>query len=239
MKTIQTTCRLTVCLFLTLLLAACRQEPLSEALSFQNVIRLDKPAVGQVSRYVRFWGEDVSDPLNFKFRYLTDTLEIRIAGRDSLGWIVQEQLTPYSESLHDSPDKLAWADSVFQNRFRVDADSFYLLANGNLFPYYTIPRSHFFRPPVHLPIATVLENPTRIQGWKTLEPYCECFRKAYADEYMHFGYPLPHLNVVIDNRNMATDGPGHLHIFHPKFGFIKVASYSWWTRAGEGWDLLP
>ena len=220
---------------LLLLLGACQPEPVPGNLAFQNIIRFDQPAVGQLSRYVRFLGEDISDMQNFRFRYLADTLEVRIIGLDSLGWIAEEQLTPFSESRLGSPDKIPWADSTFRNHFTVNVDSFNIIIIGNQYSF----KSHFFRLPRQFSLQPIAHNPTRINGWKILEPYCECFLTAYADAYEHFGYLLPRLNVVIDNRAMAVDGPGYLHVYHPDFGFVKVTSYSWWTHAGEGWDLLP
>lgn len=197
-------------------------------------IRFNDMQIGQTSRYLRFSGENYYDPNNFNFIYLADTLVLRIIGADANGYLVEEKLTPGSACLNGGvflPD----ADSTFVNYWKIENDTVSLhAANGAFWPY-----SHFVYGAFALPLASFTEPSVEITGWKTNHSYTESYWTAVDPAYTLFGHFYADLNVLTDNRPMATDGPGALFVYNPENGIVKTASYSWWTQTGEGWDLLP
>lgn len=225
-----------ICLFLFIaLLAACRDD---HAIDLQpdsgNHIRFSAMQIGQTSRYVRFAGEDYGDPNNFNFSYLADTLVLRIIGAEASGYLVEEKLTPGSASLNGAGN-LPNADTTYVNYWKIEHDTLFMHATDGS-PWIW---SHFANGGFILPLTAFTAPIVEIQGWKTTHSYTESYWTGVDPAYSLFGNLYANLNVLTDNRPMATDGPGALYVYSRQNGVVKTATYSWWTSQGSGWDLLP
>ncbi|MFN0175354.1 MAG: hypothetical protein ACKVU0_11945 [Saprospiraceae bacterium] len=221
-----------------LLFSACKHDPRvypdPDPIPNPNPIRFDNLTVGQSSRYIGLWGEDYYTNNNNHFGYTDDTLQLKIVGLDTQGFKVEE-------TFHYTGDVLSWwnydKDSVYHYYLKIKADTLRFnpshgtYINSRIFGYFTVING--------LPLADITSPKIEISGWKTNLPYCECRRTGYAEDYSLFGQTYPRLNVVVDNSPISFDGNGETHVFSKAKGIVRYSTYSWWTQAGIGWDLLP
>lgn len=220
------------------LLLSCKKEeleipsisPANSAISFLH------PAVGQQSLYVLFRGEDIKDDSNFAYEYLPDTLAAEIIAEDENGWLIKEYLTAGSASLNGD-NNVAFADSTWYYYLHSDNQRLTIRQWGD---YY---RTRLFfleqNSTTGLSLQRIASPATEINGWKTMLPFDEEYTAAMTTGFTMFEEKYDHLNIIIENRPMQEDLPGHTHIFSLEKGLVRSAEYSDYDGRGYGWDALP
>jgi hypothetical protein len=229
----KTHARFAILVVSAVLLHACKKDPISFPAG--GGIRFDSMAVGQSARYVCLFGENYVSVTSGDFVYTDDTLVMEIVAQDANGFKVAERLR-YAGTVHawmaDEPDE------TYYYYLSTENDSLQLkpasagLLRSRIFSYGMTTKRK-------LPLTDITTNPVAIAGWKTAFPYCECRQEGYALDYSLFGQTYDRLNVVVENSDMAVDGPGETYIYAPQYGIVRFSIYSWWTQSGYGWDLLP
>lgn len=219
--------------FLTFLSACKKEDPQHEPMPASNRIRFDRPAVGQVSKYIGLAGEDYYSASYDQYEYSDDTLHLEIIAKDNNGYKV-------AESLHYVGDVHAWLDSekdsTYQYYIQVTNDTLRVIPIG---PAYLRSRIFGYHISQEGILLKKIESPkVEILGWKTGFNYCECRQQGYTENYTLFGKTYDRLNVIVENSPMAWDGSGETYVFSKSFGIVRFSTYGWWTQSGYGWDLL-
>ena len=199
-----------------------------------NPIHFDSPAVGQQSRYAVLLGEKYGDPADSPFRYVDGVLLAEIVGHDDTGFRVRESFEVPLDVSQDARLEALEPDAVYEYRLRMEGDALTVVySDANR-------RSRLFRSWADhaLPLADVASPATTIFGWRPALPYCECYEQAYVANGEIHDATYDRLNVVVDNEAMQTDGPGATKIYSAHDGLVRSIHYSWWTRRGEGFDLI-
>jgi len=189
--------------------------------------------VGQKSRYLMLKGENYFELGAYDdFSYLPDTLIVEITAQNGVDFTFKEYFTKGSLSV-SYPGYIMYDTNAVTYLARVENDTFKTIQNNNqysrLFHYNN----------VALPLAHINNNLTTIKGWKTTLAYTESYVNAHATGYNLFGKAWAFLNIIIDNRSMAFDGPGATFMYEGEVGIARTGSYSWWTQSGYGFDYLP
>lgn len=192
--------------------------------------------IGDKFYYTLLSGEEYFNPDNTDFTYLGDTLELEVVGKDGNCFRICERITEFSNMRQDTnqnyyywplpEDEVCniWTikDSTLLLEKDPDSDWF----SSHLF-YYDTPRQ-----------LNRFSVETKIVGWKTNFPYCECDTTLYVSDYLLQERQYENLNVFINNVHMQVDGPGETTVYNMEQGIVRTSFYSWWTQTGLGWDRI-
>lgn len=198
-----------------------------------NPIRPGAMQVGQKSRFLMLKGENFYEQGAYdQFEYLPDTLIVEIMAQNGADFTFKEYFTKGSVPV-SYESYIMYDTNAVSYVARVQNDTFKTIFNTNQYSRLF----HFSN--VSLPLAHINSNQTTIKGWKTTLPYTESYTAAYATDYKLFEKNWPFLNIIVDNRSMAFDGPGATYMYEADAGIARTSSYSWWTQSGYGFDYLP
>lgn len=216
---------------LALLFSCKKDDPYNVPDPVSNRIRFDALAVGQVSRYIGLTGSYLD---NNYFEYSDDTLQLEIIAKDDKGYKVKETL----RYVGYVSNWLDWEkDSVFFYYLRIKDDTLFVkpanstYLNSSIFTY-RISKFGFSLKKITSPEVEIL-------GWKTSFPSWTDRYEGYTEGYTLFGKTYDHLNVIVENTPMESDGQGETYVFSKSAGIVRFSTYSPWTQKGYGWDLLP
>ncbi|RMF24415.1 MAG: hypothetical protein D6765_11825, partial [Bacteroidetes bacterium] len=163
-------------------------------------LRLDRPAVGQQSRYLLLKGFNYlgSSPL---FEYAPDTLVVRIVGRVGEDFLVEERTTPLSRS----EPLISMPDSVFHYRLRLDGDTLRVFRQDDRF----ILQSRLFLHNDRQSFPLQLSSDTLLHwnGWR-VEPLC-LLCSGLLEGHLQLGKIYDTLQVLVNNLGTQYDGPGY------------------------------
>ncbi|MEI6410814.1 MAG: hypothetical protein WCR52_15600 [Bacteroidota bacterium] len=223
-------------IFFLLALSACYKGAGTDATAFPaffNPVRPGAMQVGQKSRYLMLRGQHYFDQNNYdQFEYLPDTLIVEITAQNGPDFTFKEYFTNGSAPV-GSGSYVVYQSNALTYLARVENDTFKTILNG-------AQSSRLFRfGKVALPLAHFSSNPTSIQGWKTTLPVNQSFITAYTTNYNLFEKVWPFLDIMIDNKYLALDGPGATYIYESQTGIARTSSYSTGALYGYGFDFLP
>ncbi len=209
----------------------CGDDPVRPPATGPGPVRFDQLTVGQRSRYLFFICDHYGSPAQGTQTYAPDTLQLVVAGQDGDGFRIEESLTPGSASLHGAMNVLD-PDSTYTYWLQIVGDSLWVDART---------RSRIFWAPTerYYPLAPVAGPETQFVGWQPDLRYHESLVTAYVRDHTQLGQSFDRLNLLMDNRAMQYDAAGDLFAYAADHGLVRWASYSWWTRGGTGWDLVP
>ena len=192
-------------------------------------------AVGQKSRFVFFTGENYPDTSDYSIQYHPDTLIMEIIDKVDTKFRVRECITSGSQAHGD----LLFPDSVLY--YYLSVENGYLRPRrapentSNSFIYSRL----FITREIPLPLEAIDTEAMQLVGWKTAPPNFGFYKEGFCESCELLGRTYPHLNFVIDNTDMATDGWGQTWVYATNGGLVRFFFVSPWTNAGSGWDLLP
>ncbi len=194
-------------------------------------VRFDRPAVGQRSRYLFFTCDHYGSPTQGTQTYAPDTLQWVVRDRNGEWLRIEESLTPGSASLHGATN-VSDPDSIYSYWLQIVDDSLWVDAR-------THSRILWSRTEHLYPLAPVAGPQTQFIGWQPDLPYHESLVTASVRDHAQLEQQFDRLNLLMDNRDMQFDGHGRFFAYAAESGFVRWATYGWWTRSGHGWDLLP
>lgn len=208
----------------------CGETPVPTGTGNINFYQLE---VGQKSRYLGLNGEAYNSTSD-TFHYSDDTLQLEITAHDAHGYLVKETLK-YTGDVQSwlNPDK----DVEYQYYLNVADDTLHITPQSGNFVF-----SRIFAYIINIqgiPLQKINAPELAVGGWKTNLPYCECRQTGFVADYPLFGVNYPHLDIIVENSDMALDGNGATYMLSPDGGIVRFSTYSWWTQNGIGWDLLP
>lgn len=197
-------------------------------------IRFDHLEIGQHSSYAVLIGADYASRTSSPFEYVSGVLVADVVDRDERGFRVREAFASPDEvdaRVHDQLD----ASAVYEYYLSVQDGTLRVLPvaeqlQSRLFPTRDI---------ASLPLREIADPVVQIFGWKTSQPYNEDYTEAAIIDGELLGVSYPHLNAVIDDTPMQTDGPGTTWLYSATVGVVRSTHYSWWTLTGTGFDLQP
>lgn len=228
--------RAAACLAIAVAGLSCDEDPAGPPPPPHQNLRFDALQVGQRSLYVFFSCDHYGNPSAGTSTYAPDTLMLVVSARDADGFLIRESLTPGSASRHGAsnvPDP----DAIYEHHLQVADDSVFVIKPQGM-SWYEGSRIFVARTQ-RFALAPVASPQTTFIGWQPDLPYHEDIRTAFVGGHQQLGGAFDGLNILQDNRAMATDGPGYLFAYAANHGLVRWAYYSWWTQAGSGWDLLP
>ncbi len=216
-----------------LLFSACNKNEQPDPQVTPDPIQFDAMEVGQKWRYLGLLGEDYGTSQD-SFTYTDDTLVLEVIAKDQNGFLIEETLI-YNGSTTEflSQNK----DAVFRYYLEVVDDTLRYTKPGTPFPQSRI--FSYLTAVQGLPFQEFSTNELEVSGWKPNIGYCECRYLAYTKDYTLFGRNYDRLNILVENRAMATDASGETYIYSSKHGIVRFSTYNPWTQRGYGWDLLP
>ncbi len=191
-------------------------------------------AVGQKSRFVFFTGENYFDTTGQDYQYHPDTLVMEIIDKEGIRFLVRECITPGSLPHNGVPDQdsvLYYYLSVENNflRPRRSPDNTGAIVYSRL----------FFTREIPLPLSEITSQEMQLQGWKTAPANSGLYQEGFCENCELNGTAYPYLNFVVDNSDMAVDGPGFTWVYATNAGLVRCFTVNPWTGQGSGWDLLP
>lgn len=196
-------------------------------------VRFDQPALGQRSLYLFFSCDHYGSPAQATQTYAPDTLQLLVVRREGDEFRLEESLTPGSASRHGATN-VTDPESTYTYTLRVAGDSLRVQEHtrSRIFSTWRGIKSTY-------PLVPIAGPETHFAGWQPELPYHESLVTASVRDHTQQGQHYERLNLVMDNRGMQVDGPGCFFAYAQEQGLVRWAFYSWWTRAGHGWDLLP
>lgn len=225
---------ITCCAALSII--ACRDQEPSFALEpdFQNNVRFDQPAVGQVSHYLRFEAGSCPGP-TVEFKYLSDTLVLEVTKVEGNTVTLTERLTPGSACIkttdpYDDPWGGGTADITLQ--LLLENGTAQLLSTSEPFSQTRL----FIFPNLVMPLAPITAPAMTIKDWY---PMSDNSTAGFLTDYLQLNVQYSRLNTVIDYEPMSWDGAGGLYLYTAELGMVRSGHRSSWCQNGEGWDLMP
>ncbi len=198
-----------------------------------GAIRFDALAVGQVSRYEVFVGQEYFQAERSPFEYAGGVLVAEVVDEDDDGFVVVE----FFESRPMLPERLEnhiELDATYEYTLRVEEGSLRVIGKdgeleSRLYSNLVLP---------DLPIDAFSEHETEVFGWKTRLPGCACYREAFIRNAEIRGQTYARLNVVVDDQLMRVAGPGATYLYGPEDGLVRTVEYSPWNGEGLGYDRM-
>ena len=203
----------------------------NEALNF------DSPMPGQSATYIRFAGEQYGHTDGHeRYTYTKDTLVLKILDVQEKDFLLAEYWTKGSANITRTDTTFHWLwvdrDSLFIRKFNEN----YVFTD--FFTAYGLGRFSF-GDTLGIPLEVFDEPLAEISGWQMNVTYGENYRQYGINSWTLFEQEYEDLNAIINNTPMQVDGNGTTYIYSSQHGFVRSVTYSWWTRSGIGWDLLP
>lgn len=192
-----------------------------------NRIRFDQLAVGQVSRYAVYDGDDVRV---FPEEASSRTLVVEVVDHDDVGFLVRETLVPGPDET-DPP-----SDPVFEYHLRVAGDRLEVIDPGG--SWYGGRLFMGVRPPSY-PLYEVAANETELDGWVTPLSDCTCAEEGFVRDVEVHGRTYARLNVSADSSEVAGDGPVTTHLFSARDGVVRSSWFTYFGSIGVAYVLLP
>lgn len=205
---------------------ACQEENTAElktqAGNCEHCINFQSLAVGQESHYVAFEGEKFWEEVP-AFRYLNDTLIVRIIGKTGDLFEVEEYRTSN-------------ASDLLHYTFQVKFDTLYV----KMIPRNNYPDSWLFAntSALKLPLNTVNQPVVTLNGWHLALLGEESPAFGSLKNYKQLDHTYDVLNIYQNYRPMTYDGPGSYILYGKNFGIVRSVSINPWQAKGLGWDLL-
>ena len=199
--------------------------------------------VGQQSRFIRLTGEKYYMANDTNITYHPDTLVMEVIDEDNGVFTLSEALTPASNSV--VYELLPYADTTYLITAYIDQDTLWLEPKtgeyGNSWFFTGVSKRNSFYSQYHLsymPLMAFGDPEVDFLGWKTTMGYGESYMEGHMVNQTLLGTDYPFLNVMVDNSDMAFDGPGYTLIYEPKGRLVRSTVVNWWTQSGGGWDGL-
>ena len=202
----------------------------------EGPLQFDNPAIGQRSYYVSFKAFLDIATKNARYEYVTDTLVLGIAGKESDHWILKEFLTPGSYSIQTKKGDFK-TDSVYVTLIQLTPDSIIFSR-----PSTTLFSTYFFtfygNNRLSLPLVPVTEPAKQ-------NPTCSPFFSLWPDtmgyslNYSQLGQTFDHLNIYVDNTEVELDGSTLMYVYGHSYGFVRATVQSELIQNLKGWDLAP
>jgi hypothetical protein len=189
------------------------------AAACENCVRFDALAVGQVSYYQAVEGESFREAGEPAWRYLDDTLELRVVDQQGEIFVLEESIIT------------AETDEVFRYSVKADKDNitFSRFQEGDLANLINFRTSKSIIFPLDLPEASQAQT----RGWY-INNNCEsnpCYFQI--DDFQG----IEDASVYLDYGPMAYDGNGYYAIYDPTM-LYRMISVGAWTGEGQGWELV-
>lgn len=214
-----------------------KDEPMPiEKEDFGTRLQLDKLAVGQMSKYVFFIGENYDQQGTNSYTYVTDTMVLEVFDKDESGYLVREYLTPGSASLHNASN-VAFADATIVYYLQAEGGELALVSKDERLMTRLFQLSSSSDATFGLQDMDMMQ--INISGWTTSQPLYDGVLEGFTKNYRQLNLEFDNLNVLIDNRDVQLGGPGNTHVYSEKYGLVRATSYNASTGKGFGWDLLP
>lgn len=226
-------------IIITLIHFGCEKEQgiiIPEDGTSNNNIRFDELEVGQTSYYLGIKQNQRAMPPQNDYMESGDTLKVWVAEEVSENvFIFMEMMTPGSPNAAASPwDTLTYvvdltiADTLQLTKFD---DS-----NFDHFNYL------FDRTGRNFPLKRMLLTEASIEGRYVIETDFEDGvgqLPGYTQDFQLHGVEYRHLNVIIDNSDMAFDGNGVTLLYSAEDGVVLSLVYNGFSGLGTGWELIP
>lgn len=204
-----------------LLLAACSQG--TDEPGLPDRIRLDHLEVGQHSKYAR--GLSDYRPLSGSVSYTQDVMLVEIVDHDDTGYLVHESLV---NPPPDQPPKFL---------------EYYLRIEENKLHALPAPGPHsgselfYFKNDYVLPLGKVTQPVLEVIGLQTTTP-TDAYTEAAVIDTELLGETYPHLNAVVDSRDISVDGPVSTWLYSASQGIVRSTACGVETMRCAAWDLL-
>lgn len=197
-------------------------------------VSLHNMEVGQKSVYRIFVGEDYGQQGGEEnYEYGQDTLILGVTAYDGTWYTLSEYLTEGSISYQNEESPVFGAEDTVRYRLRV-ADNqleFEALAGfSNLLP---------LQQTGPLPLSFTNGPIVNYTGWFfDVEGLFGTTLMAYDPEFELFGINYGRANILVDNSDMAVDGPGFTLVYLPEGMLLRSIRVNPWTAEGVGFDLI-
>lgn len=197
-------------------------------------VSLHNMEVGQQSLYRIFVGEDYGqEGGEEKYEYGQDTLILEVTGFDGTWYMLSEYLTEGSVSYQNEESPVFEAEDTVRYRVRVMDNQleFEALAGfSNLLPLQQIG-----------PLLLSFSNAPSVNytGWFfDVEGLFGATFMGFDPEFELFGINYGRANILIDNSDMAVDGPGFTLVYLPEGMLLRSIRVNPWVAQGVGFDLI-
>ncbi len=209
---------------------------------------LENLFVGHTSKYIYFRGSDYRSGGDAPPEYYADTLIVSVIDSTEDGWLISERYSAGSQALKNirdtgcDPNHQFSKDTVATYSLKIKEGKLTILPgtsshSSSILYGLKLPDYLITELPLHDLSARGAER-VEGSGWRSGLQYCECYRQGFVEDREILGVSYDHLNVVMDDRAMAVDGPGKTWMYSRREGIVRFYQVSWWTQHAEGWDLL-
>ncbi|MEO1517973.1 MAG: hypothetical protein AAFV95_23325 [Bacteroidota bacterium] len=196
-------------------LMACKKEdvtPDANEIKCTQCIQFDNMEVGQISKYVKFEGENYIEKSNPKITYEADTLIWEITEQQGDVYIIQERQLGQTGAMPIYRVQRQDNKMVFRN-----ADDVLLY---------------------ELPLDKIETPKAQPKGWEIGLTCQEEPCTGFVENHEQNGKTFEHLNIYKDYTPMHVDGPGSFLLYDPSLGVVRHAWTGSWIPVGGGWDLI-
>lgn len=211
--------------FISCWFSACQKEENTlelKASECANCINFEALKVGQESRYLafegeKFWEEEPS------FRYLNDTLIVRVTGQTGELFQVEEYRTSN-------------ASDLLHSTFEIKSDTLLV----KFIPRNNYPDSWLFTgiSPLKLALKTISQPVIEINNWHVAPFGDESPAFGALKNYKQLNKTYNKLNVYQNYKPMTYDAPGAYILYNENAGIVRSVLINPWQAKGLGWDLL-
>lgn len=221
-------------LLILLFFTACENEDVRPG-STQNPdpVRFDNPAVGQISRYLRFRDTNANDDDN-SFHFIKDTLVLEIVAADNFGFKVKESLTPGSNCVTQAENPCDTAPNFYY--FKIENDT--VLLYDPVEPAACCPMIfwHSFKLPLNTSNHVFHQDKWEIKAPASLST---CPESGRVENFKQFNTTYGTMKVASTLFcNRAFDGNDYTYVYSASKGIVRFYEIGAWVPQANGWYLL-